>query len=125
MRFGSKVLATEVAREQNLVLVLGSMSAEERLAVFLLNLSQRYRERGYSPSEFMLRMTRVEITSYLSLKFETVSRQLSRFQAAGLIRVQGRVVQLLALTHWSSSPPSCAACTAPRDLVSVAGVRFA
>ena len=90
-----KVLATEVAREQNLLLVLGSMSAEERLAVFLLNLSQRYRERGYSPSEFVLRMTREEIASYLGLKLETISRQLSRFQAAGLIQVQGRVVKLL------------------------------
>lgn len=92
-----KVLSTEIARDHKVMLVLGSMSAEERLAVFLLDLSQRYRERGYSATEFVLRLTREDIGSYLGLKLETVSRLLSRFQAAGLVQVQGRVVQLLDL----------------------------
>ena len=70
-------------------------SAEERIAVFLLNLSDRYRHRGYSSTEFLLRMTREEIGSYLGLKLETVSRLLSRFQDEGLIQVQGRAVKLL------------------------------
>ena len=90
-----KVLSTEITREQNVMLVLGSMRAEERLAVFLMNLSQRYRHRGYSATEFVLRLTREDIGSYLGLQLETVSRLLSRFQAAGLIQVQGRVVKLL------------------------------
>ena len=55
------------------MLLLGSMRAEERLAAFLLNLSQRYRERGYSSTEFVLRMSREEIGSYLGLKLETIS----------------------------------------------------
>jgi CRP/FNR family transcriptional regulator len=71
------------------------MLAERRLAVFLLDLSERYRTRGYSSSEFVLRMTREEIGSYLGLKLETVSRLFSRFQREGLLQVQGRVVKLL------------------------------
>ena len=90
-----KVLATEIVRDHDLMLVLGSLHADERLATFLLNLSQRYRERGYSSTEFVLRLTREDIGSYLGLKIETVSRMLSRFQAAGLIQLQGRVVQLI------------------------------
>lgn len=97
-----KVLSTEIARDQNVMLLLGSMRAEERVAVFLLNLSQRHRERGYSATEFVLRLTREDIGSYLGLKLETVSRLFSRFQQEGLLQVQGRAVKLLdvpALKH--------------------------
>jgi CRP/FNR family transcriptional regulator len=71
------------------------MRAEKRLAVYLVDLSQRYRARGFSSDEFVLRMTRGEIGSYLGLKLETVSRQLARLQREGLIHVEGRVVKLL------------------------------
>ena len=71
--------------------------AEERLALFLLNLADRYRMRGYSPSEFVLRMTREEIASYLGLKLETVSRLFSRLQEVGRLQVQGRTIKLLDL----------------------------
>ena len=87
-------LSREIARDHNIMLLLGSMRAEERLAVFLLNLSERYRRRGYSSTEFVLRMTREEIGSYLGLKLETVSRLFSRFQEEGLIQVQGRAVKI-------------------------------
>jgi len=91
-------LSKEISRDHNIMLLLGSMRAEERLAVFLLNLSDRYRRRGYSSTEFVLRMTREEIGSYLGLKLETVSRLFSRFQEEGLIQVQGRAVKLLDIT---------------------------
>jgi len=90
-----RLLSREIGSDENLLLVLGSMRAEERVAAFLLNLSSRYRQRGYSSTEFVLRMTRDEIGSYLGLKLETVSRLLSRFQAAGLIRVQRKTVKIL------------------------------
>jgi CRP/FNR family transcriptional regulator len=90
-----RVLSREIIRDHNVMLLLGSMRAEERLAVFLLNLSHRYHERGYSATEFVLRMTRDEIGSYLGLKLETVSRLFSRFQQEGLIQVQGRAIKLL------------------------------
>ena len=78
-----------------MMFLLGSMRAEQRLVVFLLNLASRYQARGYSGSEFVLRMTREEIASLLGLKLETVSRQFSYLQGEGLIHVQGRTVKLL------------------------------
>ncbi len=93
----TKFLSRDIGRDQNMMLMLGSMRAEERLAVFLLNLSDRYRRRGYSSTEIVLRMTREEIGSYLGLKLETVSRLFSRFQEEGLLQVQGRVLKLLDL----------------------------
>jgi CRP/FNR family transcriptional regulator len=82
-----KIMSREIVREHGVMMLLGSMRAEERLAAFLLNLSQRLVLRGYSPTEFNLRMTREEIGSYLGLKLETVSRVLSRFQDEGFIAV--------------------------------------
>jgi len=89
------VLAREIVRDHGVMMLLGSMRAEERLAVFLLNLSQRFTVRGYSHSEFYLRMTREEIGSYLGLKLETVSRVFSRFQESGLIAVQQKHVRII------------------------------
>jgi len=90
-----RLLSREIARQARVMLLLGTMLAERRLAVFLLDLSDRYHARGYSSCEFVLRMTREEIGSYLGLKLETVSRLFSRFQRDGLVQVQGRVVKLL------------------------------
>ena len=90
-----RMLSREIARECKVMLLLGTMLAERRLAVFLLDLADRYHARGYSSCEFVLRMTREEIGSYLGLKLETVSRLFSRFQRDGLLQVEGRVVKLL------------------------------
>jgi len=73
------------------------MRAEERVAAFLVNLSERMSERGYSASEFVMRMSREEIGSYLGLKLETVSRLFSRFAEAGLIQIRQRHVKLVDL----------------------------
>jgi len=89
------VLSREIVRDHGVMMLLGSMRAEERLAVFLLNLSKRFMRRGYSPSDFHLRMTREEIGSYLGLKLETVSRLFSKFQEDGLIEVQQKHVRIL------------------------------
>jgi CRP/FNR family transcriptional regulator len=91
-------LSRDISRDQNMMLLLGSMRAEERLAAFLLSLSDRSRKRGYSSTEFVLRLTREEIGSYLGMKLETVSRLLSHFQKEGLIQVQGRNLKLLDLS---------------------------
>lgn len=91
-----KVMSREIVRDHGVMMLLGMMRAEERLAAFLLNLSQRFTARGYSPAEFNLRMTREEIGSYLGLKLETVSRAFSRFQEDGLIAVQQKHVRILS-----------------------------
>ena len=83
-----------IVRERNSTMMLGTMRAEQRLATFLLDLSSRYQLRGYSSTEFVLRMTREEIGSHLGLKLETVSRLFSRFDEEGLIEVHGRVIKL-------------------------------
>jgi CRP/FNR family transcriptional regulator len=88
------VLAREIVRDHGVMMLLGSMRAEERLATFLLNLSKRFVRRGYSSSDFHLRMTREEIGSYLGLKLETVSRLFSAFQKDGLIEVQQKHVRI-------------------------------
>jgi CRP/FNR family transcriptional regulator, anaerobic regulatory protein len=89
------VLAREIVRGHGVMLLLGSMSAEERLATFLLNLARRFQRRGYSGSSFLLRMTRSEIGSYLGLKLETVSRLFSAFHKEGLLDVHHRQVSIL------------------------------
>ncbi len=90
-----KVMSREIVRDHGVMMLLGTMRAEERLAAFLLNLSQRFNLRGYSPTEFHLRMTRDEIGSFLGLKLETVSRAFSHFQEIGLINVQQKHVVIL------------------------------
>lgn len=92
-----RLLAGEIQRERALMLLLGSMRAEERLAAFLLNLSKRLSARGWSATQFLLRMTREEIGSLLGLKLETVSRILSRFQAEGLITVRNREITIIEM----------------------------
>lgn len=89
------VLSREIVRERGVMMMLGSMRAEERLASFLLNLSARFARRGYSGTEFHLRMTRGEIGSYLGLKLETVSRLFSAFQKNGLIEVRQKHVRIV------------------------------
>ncbi len=89
------VMSREIVRDHGVMMLLGSMRAEERLATFLLNLSQRFTRRGYSASDFHLRMTREELGSYLGLKLETVSRLFSQFQKDGLIEVNQKHVRIL------------------------------
>ena len=90
-----KVMSRELVRDQGVMTLLGTMKAEERLAAFLLNLSQRFTARGFSANEFHLRMTRDEIGSYLGLSLETVSRLFSRFADDGLIAVQQKHIRIL------------------------------
>lgn len=89
-----KIMSREIVRDHGVMLLLGSMRAEERLAAFLLNLVQRLHARGFSQSELILRMTREEIGSYLGMKLETVSRTFSKFVEEGIIEVKQRYVRI-------------------------------
>ncbi|NIC43049.1 fumarate/nitrate reduction transcriptional regulator Fnr [Aquabacterium sp. A08] len=89
-----KIMSREIVRDHGVMLLLGSMRAEERLAAFLLNLVQRLHARGFSQSELILRMTREEIGSYLGMKLETVSRTFSKFMDDGIIDVKQRYVHI-------------------------------
>ncbi len=89
-----KAMSRELVRDQGVMMLLGTMRAEERLAAFLLNLSQRFGARGFSPSEFRLRMSRGEIGSYVGLALETVSRLFSRFEDEGLISARQKNIHI-------------------------------
>jgi len=105
-----KIMSREIVREHGVMLLLGSMRAEERLAAFLLNLVQRLHSRGFSQSELVLRMTREEIGSYLGLKLETVSRTFSKFVDDGIVEVKQRHVKILnaeALQRMVNAEPQC------------------
>ena len=96
-RVMARLMSREIVREHSLMILLGSMNAEERLAAFLINLSQRLKARGYSPHEFHLRMSRAEIGSYLGMKLETVSRTFSVFAQQRLLAVDKRHIQIIDL----------------------------
>jgi len=92
-----KVMSREILHDQSLLMLLGKKSAEERLAALLMSLSDRYHQRGFSPTEFYLSMSRNDIGNYLGLAVETVSRLFTRFQEEGLLTVQRKHIRILDL----------------------------
>ena len=89
------LMSREIVRDHGVLLLLGSMCAEARLATFLLNLARRHAANGNPPDAFTLHMTRGDIGSYLGMRIETVSRPVTRFQARGLLSVRLRQVRIL------------------------------
>ncbi len=90
-----RIMSQEILQEEGLLAQISNRSGEQRLVAFLLNLSARFRRRGFSAREFNLSMSRADIGNYLGLAKETVSRLFARLQAEGLIQVAGRQVRLL------------------------------
>lgn len=89
------LMSNEICSERELHMLLGKKSADDRLAAFLVTLSERHRRRGVSPDFFRLPMSRYDIANYLGLAVETVSRIFTRFQKTGVLRVEGREVTIL------------------------------
>ena len=92
-----RIFSREIGREHSVMLLLGTMTSDQRIATFILSLSQRFALRGFSPLEFNFRMSRIDIGSYLGLTIETVSRSLSRFQEKGIISVRQRELSILQM----------------------------
>jgi len=90
-----RIIGQGMNRHQAHVEMLGKRSAVERLAVFVHQLSERYRALGRSGESFLLPMSREDIASYLGLVIETVSRTLGKMQDDKLIAVRGREVRVL------------------------------
>ena len=115
-----RLLSKEISTEAEMMTLLGRSTAEERVASFLLSLSERFRRRGFSATDFFLSMSRQEIGSYLGLALETVSRLFTRLQDEGVLKVERKHVQILDMTrlrgmvthqqncdkHQASNPPS-------------------
>lgn len=90
-----RLLSREIREDQELQLLLSKKTAEERIGVFLLNLSARYSQRKLSPTSFRLPMARTDIGNYLGLAVETVSRVFTRMQNNEILHVEGKEVQIL------------------------------
>lgn len=90
----TSILAGEIRRDWSWMLALATLSAEQRVATFLLDLAARMENLGFSARRLTLRMTRAEIGNFLALKLETVTRALSKLQAQGLIGVEGRDIRI-------------------------------
>lgn len=89
-----KIMSKEIFQEQNMLMLLGKKSSEQRLAAFLISFSQRFKQRGFSATEFNLSMSRHDIGNYLGMAVETVSRLLTRFQEDGLLEVDRKYIHL-------------------------------
>lgn len=94
-----RTMSKEIRDDQQMMMLLSKKNAEERVATFLVKLSQRYQARGYSAQKFRLSMSRNEIGNYLGLAVETVSRIFTRFQKTGLIQVDGKEIDLQNLNE--------------------------
>jgi CRP/FNR family transcriptional regulator len=97
-----RLLSREIGHDENMLTLLGKRNAEERLAAFLISLSDRFKGRGFSATDFYLSMSRHEIGSYLGLAVETISRLFTRFQDEGLLNVERKHIQLLDLDRLNS-----------------------
>ncbi|MEX7649946.1 fumarate/nitrate reduction transcriptional regulator Fnr [Klebsiella pneumoniae] len=89
-----RLMSGEIKGDQHMILLLSKKNAEERLAAFIYNLSRRFAQRGFSPREFRLTMTRGDIGNYLGLTVETISRLLGRFQKSGMLAVKGKYITI-------------------------------
>lgn len=90
-----RIMSREIRDDQQMMLLLSKKTADERIATFLVNLSARFRARGFSSSHFRLSMSRNEIGNYLGLAVETVSRVFTRFQQNKLIEAEGKDIRIL------------------------------
>lgn len=93
----NKILSREIVRDHDMLMMLGNMNSDERLAAFLMNMSQRLNTRGYSSSNFVLKMRREEIGSYLGLRLETICRGIAHLRDQGLVEITGRDVNIMDL----------------------------
>lgn len=103
-----KIMSREILHEQSLLTLLAKKNSEERLASLLLSLSRRYQQRGFSPYEFNLSMSRNDIGNYLGLAVETVSRLFTRFQEDGLLQAERKYIHILDLPRLQAI--ACPAC---------------
>lgn len=94
-----RLMSRKICDDQQMMVLLGKKNADEKVASFLLNLSHRFKKRGYSATAFRLSMSRGEIGNYLGLAVETVSRVMTRFQKNGLIDVDGKEISIIDMTE--------------------------
>ncbi|MEM7292519.1 MAG: fumarate/nitrate reduction transcriptional regulator Fnr [Pseudomonadota bacterium] len=96
------LVGREITSGNRMLLALGQMTAEERLATFLMSLSKRFEDRGFSTTDFNLSMPRHDLANYIGIAVETVSRLFARMQKEGLIEVDRRKISILDIDRLSA-----------------------
>jgi CRP/FNR family transcriptional regulator len=102
-----RLMSKEIQQDQNLMLLLAQMSAETRLASFLLGMSERLNKRGYAANEFNLSMSRGDIANLLGMAVETISRLLTHFQEDGILKVERKHITILNLSELHELATHC------------------
>lgn len=97
-----RIMGCEITREQKMMTLLGSCTAEQKVASFLLSLSRRKAERGLSPTNIHLTMSRGDIANYLGLTIETVSRLFNRFKKRNILSIDNKSIVINDLDILSS-----------------------
>jgi CRP/FNR family transcriptional regulator len=90
-----RIMSREIVSEQRMLQTLGRRTAEQRLAIVLTNLGDRFARRGLAPDRFRLPMSRHDLGNYLGLAPETMSRLFKRFVERGWISAENREIELL------------------------------
>ena len=102
-----RIMGRELSEENKMLLTLGKKNSEEKVATFLLTISERYHHLGYSASEFKLTMSRQEIGNYLGITFETVSRVIGRLQRNGIIKVNRKSIRIIDMVALKNLVSGC------------------
>jgi len=103
-----RIMSRELSSENQMLLTLGKKNSEEKVATFLLTISTRFHQLGYSANEFKLTMSRQDIGNYLGITFETVSRVFSRLQRNGIIKVNRKVIKIIDMVALKNLVSGCA-----------------
>lgn len=102
-----RIMSSEIRHDQNMMVLLGKKNADERVASFLMDISLRQANRGLSATRFRLPMSRIDISNYLGLAVETVSRVFTRFQKNQLIHTDNKEIELLDVNQLSQLSGIC------------------
>lgn len=102
-----RIMGQEVTKDYAMLLLLGRMSAEEKLASFLLSMSTRMSQRHWKSTEFNLSMPRQDIANYLGLAVETVSRLFAQFQDRKIIEVDRRRINIMSMDKLKALVGEC------------------
>ena len=89
------LISDEITKDHTMLLLLARRNAEQKLATFFINLSGRFKARGYSADDFDLTMSRYDIGNYLGLADETVSRLISKFKEHKLVNAERKKISIL------------------------------
>jgi len=90
----TRLMSVEIRNDEDMLMAMGSMRAEQRVACFLFNMHRRLSSSSNDVISLRLPMTREEIGNYLGLSLETVSRRMSSLQEDGIINVENRLITL-------------------------------